>query len=419
MISKEVLPSLEKISPVGHDQGMSVTGSTLEEHEPAPRPEHRTPASEEPSLKHELVREVLVHGPITRGALARRLGLSAASLTRLSKPLLEDGFLIETAEPGAAGVGRPVRPLDVRVDAQWHIGVKLTGQQAFGVATDLRASVLAEDVIDFEGSSLQDVVEAVNELVERLTHGVGAKQPSALGVSVGGQVRGSHMVARAPFLGWRNVDLGGALERELGLPVVVANDVVALTEAEHWFGLGRGLDDFAVITTGAGVGYGLVLRGRQMITADTGLGLGGHFPLDADGPVCIDGHKGCSTAMLSIPSICRLVADGLGRDVSYEDVLALAGAGDPVALAVIRTAGHALGKMIAAVANLTMVTTVILAGEGIGLVSTAQATIEEALRNDRDPEASAVRILVGDSDFGVWARGAAAVAIQTLVGRIS
>lgn len=377
------------------------------------------PAPEDLSPRHELVREVLIHGPITRGALARRLGLSAASLTRLSKPLLEDGFLIETAEAGVAGVGRPVRPLDVRMDAQWHIGVKLTGQQAFGVATDLRASVLGEDVTDLKGSSLEHVVEAVGELVTRLSLGVGTKLPSALGVSVGGQVRGSHLVARAPFLGWRNIDLGGALERELGLPVVVANDVVALTEAEHWFGLGRGLDDFAVITTGAGVGYGLVLRGSQIITPDTGLGLGGHFPLDANGPVCIDGHKGCSTAMLSIPSICRLVADGLGRDVSYEDVLALAGAGDPVALSVIRTAGQALGRMIAAVANLTMVNTVILAGEGIGFVSVAQVSIDEALRSDRDPEASAVKILVGDPDFGVWARGAAAVAIQTFVGRIN
>ncbi|MHA7284494.1 ROK family protein [Arthrobacter sp. TMS2-4] len=398
---------------------MSVTGSTLEDHEPAQRREGFMPAPEDLSPRHELVREVLIHGPITRGALARRLGLSAASLTRLSKPLLEDGFLIETAEAGVAGVGRPVRPLDVRMDAQWHIGVKLTGQQAFGVATDLRASVLGEDVTDLKGSSLEHVVEAVGELVTRLSLGVGTKLPSALGVSVGGQVRGSHLVARAPFLGWRNIDLGGALERELGLPVVVANDVVALTEAEHWFGLGRGLDDFAVITTGAGVGYGLVLRGSQIITPDTGLGLGGHFPLDANGPVCIDGHKGCSTAMLSIPSICRLVADGLGRDVSYEDVLALAGAGDPVALSVIRTAGQALGRMIAAVANLTMVNTVILAGEGIGFVSVAQVSIDEALRSDRDPEASAVKILVGDPDFGVWARGAAAVAIQTFVGRIN
>lgn len=371
-----------------------------------------------PSPTRELAREVLIHGPIARGDLGRRLGLSPASLTRLSKPLLDDGFFIETAERAPSGVGRPVRPLDVRVDAQWHVGVKLTGDQAFGVATDLRASVLAECVVDLPGHDLAQVVAAVTDLVALLEAEVDDGAPSAIGVSVGGQVRDSRVVTRAPFLGWRDIDLGASLDARLGLPVVVANDVVALTEAEHWFGLGRGLDDFAVITVGAGVGYGLVVHGRQMLTADTGLGLGGHFPLDPDGPWCPEGHRGCSSAMLSIPSIRAAVADGLGREVSYDDVLALAGAGDPVACAVLDTAGRALGRLIAAVANLTMVGSVVLAGEGVGLVPVARESIDAALRADRDPEATSVVLLIGPPDFGAWARGAAAVAIQSRVGHI-
>jgi predicted NBD/HSP70 family sugar kinase len=59
------------------------------------------------------------------------------------------------------------------------------------------------------------------------------------------------VVTRAPFLGWRDVDLGAALHEALGLPIVVENDIVALVEAEHWFGEGRGIDDFAVVTIGA------------------------------------------------------------------------------------------------------------------------------------------------------------------------
>lgn len=371
------------------------------------------------STTSEIAREVLIHGPIARGDLGRRLGLSPASLTRLTKPLLEEGFFVETAELNAGGVGRPVRPLDVRVDAQWHVGIKLTGEQAFGVATDLRASVLAEVIVDLRGHDPEAVVDAVADVVARLTALVArVAPPAAVGVSIGGHVRRAHVVVRAPFLGWRDVDLGGLLEERLDLPVVVANDVVALTEAEHWFGLGRGRDDFAVITIGAGVGYGLVVHGRQMLTTDTGLGLGGHFPLDPDGPMCMDGHRGCSTAMLSIATIRAAATAGLDREVAYGDVLVLAGAGDPVARAVVEVAGRALGRLVAAVANLTMVGTVILAGEGVGLVHVAGGSIEEALRGDRDPEATPVDLLVGPADFAAWSRGAAAVAIQSRVGRI-
>jgi predicted NBD/HSP70 family sugar kinase len=353
----------------------------------------------------ELARLVLVHGPISRAELGRRLGLSPASLTRLSRPLLDRGLLVEGVETPGRVVGRPAKPLDVLVDSQRFVGVKLTGDQAFGVLTDLRARPLASVVVDLPGHDVEQVVEAVVAVVSRLSTGVGAgSRPAAVGVTVGGRVAGSSVVARAPFLGWRDVDLGVLLGERLGLPVVVENDVVALVEAEHWFGLGRGVDDFAVVTIGAGVGYGLVRNGRQVVTSDAGLGLGAHAPLDATGPVCPDGHRGCATAMLSAPS----------RDVGYDELLALAASGDAVAAGVVAGAARALGRLLATVADFAMIDVVVLSGEGVGLldVPLAAAEMRGALAGDRDPEAGEVRVLVGAADFGAWARGAAAVAVQ-------
>jgi len=99
----------------------------------------------------ELVREVLIHGPVARAELGRRLRLSPASLTRLSKPLLDSGLFVEGAVEAAGAVGRPVRPLDVRVDGHRFVGIKLTGDQAFGVLTDLRARTLASVDVDLDG----------------------------------------------------------------------------------------------------------------------------------------------------------------------------------------------------------------------------------------------------------------------------
>jgi predicted NBD/HSP70 family sugar kinase len=367
----------------------------------------------------ELVREVLIHGPIARAELGRRLGLSPASLTRLSKPFLDQGLFVEGAVELAGAVGRPAKPLDVQADLQQFVGIKLTGDQAHGVLTDLRARTLGEHVADLGGHSPKEVVEAVVAVVTALA-GPGGAELAGVGVSIGGKVTGQQVVLRAPFLEWREVDLGGMLSGRLGLPVVVENDVVALTEAERWFGLGRGIDDFAVVTIGAGVGYGLVIHGRQVITPDTGLGLGGHFPLDPTGPICADGHRGCSTAMLSTTSMCASAAVGLGRVVTYEELLALAASGNAVAVQVVGTAGRSLGRMIAAVANLTMVGAVVLSGEGIGLVDVPVAASEmrAGIAADRDPDASEVRVLTGDADFGAWARGAAAVAVQARIGSL-
>ncbi|MET0885749.1 MAG: ROK family transcriptional regulator [Mycetocola sp.] len=362
----------------------------------------------------DLAREVIIHGPISRSELGRRLRLSPASLTRLSKPFLERGLFQESAEvPG--GPGRPTRPLDVRVDAGRFVGVKVTGEAAVAVLTDFRATALERAERPLADHDVSTVVTTIAALVADLC---GPDDGVAfVGVSVGGNVSDQRVVTRAPFLDWRNVPLADLLEAELDLPVAVENDVVALTTAEHWFGVVRGAPAFAVVTVGAGVGYGLVLHDRVISTVNSGLGLGGHLPLDPHGPLCLLGHRGCSTAMLSIPSIEAQVGMALGRDVGYDDVLELAGSGNAVAAAVTTAAGRALGRMITMIANIAMVDTIVLTGDGVALWDVVSDVAIAAMRDDRDPEATEIAVHVDTSGFDSWARGAAAIAIQNAVER--
>ena len=234
----------------------------------------------------------------------------------------------------------------------------------------------------------------------------------AIGITVGGVVSNQRVVDRSTYLGWQSVHLADAVEERLGIPVTVENDLVALTAAEHWFGRARGLSKFAVITIGAGVGYGLVMYDQVVSTSDRGFGRGIHFPLDPTGPLCFLGHRGCSTAMLSIPSVRAQVEVAIDAEMTYEQVLDLARADHPVAGQVVRAAGSALGHFIAAVANLAMVEHVVLAGEGLGILSVAEDNIMAAIHADRDLEAPEINLLIDDGGFIAWARAAAAIAIQ-------
>ena len=172
-----------------------------------------------------LARAVLMHGPISRGDLGRRLGLSPASLTRLSKPFFDHGLFVEISDDLAGTVGRPTRPLDVRLDGRRFIGVKLTGDAAYGVLTDLRANELASAHRPLPGRDVDSVVAQLADLVRELAT---AGPIAAVGVSVGGNVTDSRIVTRAPFLGWRDVDLAAALEARVAVPVLVENDVAGL-----------------------------------------------------------------------------------------------------------------------------------------------------------------------------------------------
>ncbi|KOV63988.1 MarR family transcriptional regulator [Streptomyces sp. MMG1121] len=360
--------------------------------------------------------EVLVHGPLSRTGLARRLGLSQGSLTRLTKPLIESGLLVEA--PGTGGgtqarQGRPSQPLGVVADSCSFLGFKITADMVYGVVTTLRSEVTARLDRPLASHAPDAVAGLVAELAAELAGGRPA--PAGIGIGVGGLVRERVVVEDSPFLGWRDVPLAALVQERTALPVVVENDVAALAEAETWFGAGRGLDRFAVLTIGAGIGYGLVLGGRRVPFAEEGRGFGRHWIIDPHGPLTPDGARGSAVSLLTIPGIEYQVRAATGRDTSYEEILTGACAGEPMASRVVDEAARALGTLVAQIANFALPQKILLAGEGVGLMDVAGNTVHETIRAHRHPLAAPVDLETKVSDFHDWARGAAVLAIQVLV----
>ncbi|MDX2546024.1 ROK family transcriptional regulator [Streptomyces sp. WI04-05B] len=360
--------------------------------------------------------EVLVHGPLSRAELARRLDLSAGSLTRLSKPLLESGLLVEVPDagyPDEVRQGRPSQPLDVVAESRAFLGFKITDDMVYSVVTSLRSEVVARLDRPLTSHDPARVADLVAGMAAELT----AAHPavSGIGIGVGGRVENRSMVADSVFLDWYDVPFADLVEERTGLRVVVENDVTALVEAESWFGAGRGLDRFAVLTIGAGLGYGLVSGGRRVQSSEDGLGIGRRWIVNPNGPLTPDGERGSAISLLTIPSIRYQIRAATGHDLTYDEILARAAAGDPMAARVVDEAARALGTLVAQIANFAMPEKILLAGEGVGLVSVAGAVIEESILANRHPLADPVNLETKVSDFHDWARGAAVLAIQVLV----
>ncbi|MER6790107.1 ROK family transcriptional regulator [Streptomyces sp. NPDC000658] len=360
--------------------------------------------------------EVLLNGPLSRTDLSRRLSLSAGSLTRLTKPLIESGLLVEAPTAAVAAEtrqGRPSRPLDVVAGSRSFIGFKITEDTVYGVVTTLRSEVIARHDRPLASRDPAEVVRVLGEAAGELARAHPGLE--GIGIGVGGLVRDRAVVVDSPFLGWRGVPLAALVAERTGLPVVVENDVAALVEAETWFGAGRGLDRFVVLTIGAGIGYGLVLGGRRVPCAEEDRGFGRHWILDPSGPLTPDGERGSAVSLLTVPSIRYQVQAATGRERTYEEILALAVEGEPMAARVVDEAARALGVLVAQIANFVMPQKILLAGEGVGLMDVGGATVEAAVRVHRHPLAAPVELETKVSDFHDWARGAAVPAIQVLV----
>ncbi|WP_345146412.1 ROK family transcriptional regulator [Nonomuraea rubra] len=369
-----------------------------------------------PDAARSIVKELIIHGPQSRTALARTLHLSTGSLTRLTKPLVDAGLLVEGEVVHDPVNGRPTRPLDVAAAEHRFLGLKLTGDRVHAVVTDLRAGVIAGRDEPITDHSPEAVCRQARGLLDALAVG----PPVGAGITLGGNNRasagvGGERLVDAPYLGWEQVELKPLMERALGVPCAVENDVAALAHQHHWFGPGRGLRDFALVTIGAGIGYALIVHDHLVAASEADLGMFAHLVLRSGGPMCPEGHRGCAAAYLSSGSIEAAAALGLRREVGYDEVLRLAAAGDQVCLTLVREAAHALGRLIALVATVSMVKTVVLAGEGVELARLAKDDLDRALAADRRDVPGSVNVVVEADDFREWARGGAVVAIQSFV----
>ncbi|MDE0572737.1 ROK family transcriptional regulator [Demequina sp. B12] len=351
---------------------------------------------------------ILVHGPVSRTELATRLAVSQSTMTRAVKPLIDRGLVQESSE-ALEGPGRPSRPLSGVPGGRTYVGAKLTGDEVIAVVTDMLAHELASKSGTLDSHDPEQVADVTAGLIREL---IDPGELAYVGLSLGGSAVDGRTVDRAPFLGWRGTPLASMLEERLGVPVVIDNDVSALTAGEHWFGAARGLDDFAVVTIGAGVGLGLVRHGQVIRTRDSGLGLAGHIPLEGHGIPCAAGHRGCATAVLSIPSLEAQATVALRRPTAFSEILDLAREGDRACAEIVDGAARALGRLLALVADLAMVDVVVVGGDGIALLDAAEHDVRRQLRQDRDPDAHELELRIDHSDFTRWARGAATVAIQ-------
>lgn len=310
--------------------------------------------------------------------------------------------------------GRPSQAMDVNVDRAHVVGVKLLGGEMDVVRTDMRAQLLSQRVIPFDGT-LDDVlkilIDAVQEEIEL------DPLVACLGISLAGPVSPTGKIVRqSPFLGWENVPLASIVGEQVGLPTAVENDVRALTAAEHWFGAAAGSTDFGLITIGQGVGCGLVVDDKLVDGVGGAAGQVGHLPVTSDGPLCERGHRGCVRSYLASTLMVSQARTALGRDdLTYSLLIELAAESNPVAMRVLHDAAFALGTVIGTMAAMTAPSKVIISGEGVTMLPLVMDTVVERAREVEHWAVPEVPIEVAPFTFIEWARGAAVIGLQHLL----
>lgn len=210
---------------------------------------------------------------------------------------------------------------------------------------------------------MKRIAETIKELVN--SHPVKWDDIGGIGVSAPGQLdleKGETIFLPNLHGQWHHVPLKARLESYLSKPVYLLNDVRAITFGEWSFGAGKGVDTMVCYAIGTGVGGGVVVNNRLLLTQGGAAGELGHMSVDVNGPKCGCGSYGCVEVYASGPAITAMgvkaVIQGLttsigercGHDLNKINTKLLAKAaleGDELAQSIWDTAGLHLGVGIA------------------------------------------------------------------------
>lgn len=308
------------------------------------------------SINVERVLEALrVDGPSSQAGLARKTGLSAATINAIVRDLQLQG----TAE---------IRPLNGREGV-----VTLVAGTGVFLALEVSAHAVHGAVFDFSGrhrggsvvDDRSDVAAAL-AIVDDLT------------TSVPGEVDGIAVAIQAPIdsrtgaitewcnsrlPGWADVRLNDTFDRAIGQRVVVDNDSNLAALAEWTWGVGRGVDDFLYLRASSGVGGGVIINGSIYHGGNGMAGDMGHVAIDASGEVCYCGSRGCLTTLVSEQAIVDAVRTSPGVKSNLRDVIDAARRGDAACQRVLAEAGEHLGRALANAAKVLAPSVIAVGGE--------------------------------------------------------
>jgi len=351
-------------------------------------------------------------GPSSRAELARSLGVSAATLTHVTRDLLSRGLLTELEHVASNG-GRPARLLGLARPVGTAVGAKVAVDHVAVVEVGLDAQIRDSDEHPFDAFA-PDALDRLGHLLA----GVLAERSDVLGVGIGlpgsvdAQATGS---VTAPTLGWTEAPVGALLRSTLGVPVLVENDVNTLAVAERLYGVGRDHASYVVVTIGRGVGCGIVVDGEVYRGSRGGAGEIGHIPVSDDGPGCRCGSRGCLEAHVGQDALLQTAraAGVVGPDEGIAALRRAAESGDPRACQLYRSAGAVLGRALAGVVHTLDPEIVVLLGEGLDAWRLWEPGFEPAFRRHLMPARRGLPFMVEPWADDKWALGAASLVLAS------
>lgn len=239
------------------------------------------------------------HGAMPSAEIARRSGLSAQTVSNITRALEADG-LLRRGKAIKGKVGKPSVPVALNPGGVNALGLNIGRRSAELVFVDFNGTPLEMMTTAYAYPTIEDVFGFLTDGIARIfeKHPKARNSVSAIGVARPSKLWDWLEVVNAPadaMQKWQDIDICAAIAERTGFEVFIENDATSACVAEHLLGRGNEFLDFAYIFIGAFVGGGLVFNGK-VFSGRTGNAA-------ALGPMPVPDGNGGTTELLNVASL--------------------------------------------------------------------------------------------------------------------
>jgi predicted NBD/HSP70 family sugar kinase len=222
-----------------------------------------------PSLLRELndraaLELLLAEGPLTRAQLSESTGVSKVTVSQMLARLEDRGLVMIVGEQ-AGGRGPNAALYSVVRSSAYVAGLYVESDLVSAAVADVTGQRVADVSVDPNGAD--DPVGVVRDAIGRACESAGIDFSALSAVVIGSpgvldpQTGAPRLAVNLPT--WHE-DVLDTLREVLHTPVVIENDVNLAAMAERTGGAAAGLDDFAFVWLGTGLGLATVINGQVL-----------------------------------------------------------------------------------------------------------------------------------------------------------
>jgi predicted NBD/HSP70 family sugar kinase len=379
--------------------------------------------------RYNILNTIRMYGEISRIELSEVTGQSRASVTNITAELIRDNLIMEMRSQDRSTRGRRRMQLALNANAAFVVGVKVSTFRISCAVANMQADVLSSVILPVRTQKRS--VEFVADLIEEgIRHCISnarlhPDQISGIGIGIPGFVD-----SEQGFCYWTPLykngfeHLGDLIKRRFNIVTCLENDANAVTMAHQWFGEGRDLNDFLVVTLEDGVGMGIVVNGH-LYRGTRGIGAEfGHMVVEPEGAQCRCGKKGCVEAYVSNFSLVDAARKALenrqwtypsDRDLTVEAVTEAAQEGVVALEEIFHRGGEILGRGLACLIQIFGPRRIILSGEGVRAGDLMFLPMMDSIKKFTNQfQLESVEIVIEKWRDTDWARGAASLVLQEI-----